>query len=251
MHARRLKRVEARELIRSLPSIDVRGRLGIRTVVPEPVLNPDIVLALSYARRDVRAPLTTLFRLDAQLGSIVAGAREPQLARIKLAWWAEQLDTLGGKAHPVDPLLIACSDLVCRYDVTPAMLALIARGYDELMDTMPLSAVALAAFGEGRGALFVVAAQIADCEPTPLLMQAGRAWALTDYAFHCADRITAERSLKLAGDEPNPQHIKWPKQMRPFRLLSAFARFDRQSGLNGSPATGTPRRLWHLVRALV
>jgi 15-cis-phytoene synthase len=247
----RLKRVEARELTQSLPSFDVRTCKGIRADVPEPVLNPDIILALAYARHDLRVPFTTLFRLDAQLGSIVAGAREPRLARIKLAWWAQELGGLNSNVSPVDPLLIACNDLVCRYDVTPASLASVALGYDELMDAMPLSVGALAAFGAGRGGLFGLAAEIAGCEPSLPLATAGKTWALTDYAFHCADRVTAERSLALAKEDEVSLDYKWPKRLRPFRLLSAFARFDRQSGLNSPPSTGTPRRLWHLVRALV
>jgi 15-cis-phytoene synthase len=247
----RLKRVEARELTQSLPSFDVKAREGIRTIVPEPVLNPDIVLALAYAERDLRAPFTTLFRLDAQLGRIVASAREPQLARIKLAWWREQLLALGGNAHPVDPVLVDCNDLVCRYDVTGDTLAAIAHGYDELIDAIPLSTDALEAFASGRGGLFCVAAQIAGCDPSPLLMSAGRAWALTDYAFHCGDRVTAERSMALANEDAPSHRYKWPKQMRTFRILSAFATFDLRSGLEKYPATGTPRRLWHLMRALL
>ena len=159
---------------------------------------------------------------------------------------------LGHSAHPADPLLIACKDLVCLYGVTPVSLSVMTRAWDALIDDFPLSPSALEAFAVGRGQMFGAAVAIASCELTPLIASAGATYALTDFAFHCSIRITAQSALALAEKQMSTQQrLYWPKPMRPFRILSAFAAFDRKAGLDGPRAIGTPRRLWHLARTLI
>ena len=47
-------------------------------------------LALSYAPAAARPAAMALLRLDDRLSRIVAGASEPLIAQIKLAWWRDQ-----------------------------------------------------------------------------------------------------------------------------------------------------------------
>jgi phytoene/squalene synthetase len=73
-------------------------------------LDADRALALTYAPASVREALRTLWRLDAALGAVLAGGREPLISQIKLAWWRDSLVALDFKKPPAEPALEAAAE---------------------------------------------------------------------------------------------------------------------------------------------
>jgi phytoene synthase len=65
-------------------------------------------LSVLWAPADLRPALIALHAYDLEQQRVVAEAREPMLAEIRLAWWREQLESLSaGKLAPPQPLLRA------------------------------------------------------------------------------------------------------------------------------------------------
>src|SRR3546814_21200061 len=55
-------------------------------------LDPDRTLALSYVPAKHRPAVEALWRLDAALGAVLAGGREPLIGQFKLVWWRGALE---------------------------------------------------------------------------------------------------------------------------------------------------------------
>lgn len=65
-------------------------------------------LSILWAPAAARPALVAIHAYDLEQQRVVAEAREPMLAEIRLAWWREQLEGLAtGKAPPPQPLLLA------------------------------------------------------------------------------------------------------------------------------------------------
>ena len=101
-------------------------------------------LALSYATRAAHPPFLALLALDAKLGGVVAAAREPVLAQIKLAWWRERLAAPAAERPRGQPLLAA---LTCWGGHEPVLIALV-----EAWEAMLGDAPDAAGIGEARAA---------------------------------------------------------------------------------------------------
>jgi 15-cis-phytoene synthase len=187
-------------------------------------LSPECRLALAYAKAALRPSFTTLLLLDATLGRILAQAREPHLAQIRLAWWRAALEGLTQQAaRPNDPVLAACHTLIRRHDVTPVMLAGLTDGWEALLESVPLTHGSLSRYGEARGAaLFAIAARIAAVETS-----AGAGWALMDFSLRCSDPATATlaRTMAVSALAVAPA-AKVPPLLRPFGIMTRFAERD-------------------------
>jgi 15-cis-phytoene synthase len=124
--------------------------------------DPDVTIALAYARADLRKDFAALLALDAQIGKIVRTAKEPMLARIRLAWWREQLEGLEAAPPPADPILQAIRALLQRHDVNGGVLVPMVNGWETLLEELPLGEGALTDYAAGRGGtLFEMADRIA------------------------------------------------------------------------------------------
>lgn len=201
-----------------------------------PIADPERALSLAYAPRATRHALGLLWRLDEQLGSIVARADSPAVAQMRLTWWHEALRT-ARTSRPVDPLLVALAE-TDSLDLE-ALLPLI-DGWEVLLDPLPLDLDALDQYAEGRGGtLFAAAARLLESEPDA--RDAGRMWALVDLAHRISDPVTATLALERAPTS----HARLP---RALAMLSALARLDQSGGRIGRRRQGSPGRL---LRALV
>src|SRR3954470_13427363 len=116
-------------------------------------LDPDRVLALSYIPARRRAAVEALWRLDAALGMVLAGGREPMISRIKLAWWREALERLDRERAPAEPVLQALAEHVLPARVTGTALAAMTDGWDVLLSPEPLTADELSLYAHARGGL--------------------------------------------------------------------------------------------------
>src|SRR4051812_39608317 len=103
-------------------------------------LDPDRALALSYVRSGPRQALAALWSLDAALGAVLAGGREPMISRIKLAWWREALERLDRERAPAEPALQALADHVLPAGVSGAKLAAMVGGGEALLSPPALTA---------------------------------------------------------------------------------------------------------------
>jgi 15-cis-phytoene synthase len=218
-------------------------------VIPNEAFMIETRLVLAYSPARLRPIFVGILALDAKLGQIVAQARDPHLARIRLAWWDEQLGGLTDNSAPADPDLHFAATLVRHHDVTPAMVTRLTQGWDVLLRDDGITTGDLKRFGELRGGtLFSMAAQVAGCAP-PSCAEIGAGWALTDFAFRCSTPETARR----AADEARALFTAHsPRQMRralpSFALLAHFAQLDLRQSIEEPRKIGSP---WRAFQALL
>ena len=211
-------------------------------------LGADRALALLYVPAANRPALTALFRLSVAMGSVLRTTTEPMIARIRLAWWREQLEELDlGATTPAEPRLEAARTLILPRGISGKDLAGLADGWERLLDPFPWSV----ATSEGiwlRGLLaFGLAARLLG-RPDERLQQAGGLWALVDAARHCSDaetrRLLVERARTIAK---GLKGAKFEPMLRPLSMLAALAMRDLSRGEPFEPE-GTPARALTMVR---
>ena len=94
----------------------------------------DRELALLHMPGPVREAFRALFSIDLAMADVVARATEPNLARIKLAWWREQLEALDSAPPPAEPRLKAAAEELLPRGVAGAELAKLETGWAVLLD---------------------------------------------------------------------------------------------------------------------
>ncbi|MBV9931416.1 MAG: squalene/phytoene synthase family protein [Alphaproteobacteria bacterium] len=208
-------------------------------------LDPDRLLALSYAPTRHRDAVGALWRLDAALGAVLAGRREPMLSRIKLVWWRDALEALDDRPAPAEPVLQALAAAVLPRGVAGSELAAMEEAWGALLSPEPLTEADLDAYGAGRGGrLFRLSARLLGAEH-PGVEAAGRAWALADLARH-SNAVDADAALAaLRRIEPTP---RLPAALRPLGMLAALARRDAEPGRPRWEPQGSPGRMWRMLR---
>ena len=204
----------------------------------EAIVDPERALALAYAPPGVRPALSALWRLDEQLGAIVARTENPAVGQMRLTWWHDAIQAL--RTSPaVDPVLVALADAP---EIDPAALLPLIDGWEALLEPLPLDDEALMTYAQGRGgALFRAASGLLGGDAPA--EDAGQCWALVDLAFRVSDQITAARALSLAG-ACQPRRL--PK---PHAILSALSRRDLRRGLDRPRRQGSPARVARAILA--
>lgn len=208
-----------------------------------PIMDPERALALAYAPVGKREALGLLWRLDEQLGRIVATTTDSMVGQMRLTWWHDALSRLGSGDAPAEPLLQALSAVP---GLSGTALTPLIEGWEMLLDPLPLDTEALANYADNRGGgLFAAAAAVLGAEEVSGLREAGSIWALADLAFHIRDRTTAERAIARACAIRVPPH-RWPRSLRPLGALFALARRDTAAGLHRPRRPGSPARVARL-----
>lgn len=208
-------------------------------------LDPDRILALSYTSTRRRPAVEALWRLDAALGAVLAGGREPMLSRIKLVWWRDALEALDAAPPPGEPLLQALARDVLPRGVAGAEMAAMEEAWSLLLDPEPLGEAALETYAAERGGrLFRLSARLLGAQD-PAIEGAGRVWALADLARHSneADADAALEALRAAAPVP-----RLPAALRPLGMLAALARRDAEPGRPRWEPQGSPGRMWRMLR---
>jgi 15-cis-phytoene synthase len=194
--------------------------------------DPDVTIVLAYARADLRGDFAALLALDAQIGKIVRTAKEPMLARIRLAWWREQLEGLETAPPPADPILQAVRALLQRHDVNGGALVPMVNGWETLLDGPPLGKGVLTEYAAGRGGtLFEMADRIAESGARIGIRACGEAWAHNDLV-----RFSGVGAVSKC-------FVIVPKALRPFAILARFAERDVVDGPERRARPGSPRRM--------
>lgn len=212
--------------------------------------NPELALAIGYARPAARPALEALFDLDSALGAILRTTREPLVGQMRLTWWYEALTRLDTAPAPAEPVLAALAATVLPHGVNGAQLATMIDGWEELLDDLT-NDEAMARFAERRGArLFGIAGAILGARPSDPLAAAGKGWALVDLARHLRDRDLAARALMMARAAlVEATHARWSRSARALGALTHLAQRDASVPLDQSIPVGSPGRVlrlaWH------
>jgi phytoene synthase len=145
----------------------------------------DFWLAAQFAPTDLRAKLTALFLLRAEIARVPAAVKEPALGEMRLQWWRDAIAAIPGGAAPRgQPALAAAerSGLFKTLDVEALGPAIEARSrllYDPYFATPDALAAWLRA---AEGGLCVAALRLASSAPGADAMRsaeaAGAAFAL-------------------------------------------------------------------------
>ncbi|RYD56338.1 MAG: hypothetical protein EOP60_05230 [Sphingomonadales bacterium] len=222
------------------------GHASHGVVTPD---NPERALALSYAGEG-RGALAALLALDDSLATLLRTTREPALGQMRLAWWREGLERLDTAPPPAEPVLQAIAADVMPRGVSGASLVPIVHGWEVLIEEEHLGADALRRFGEGRGALFVVAARAMAATAADPVAAAGQGWALADLARNLGADAEADEARRQATPLLEAAAAaRWSRQGRALGALAHLARMDMAVPHGSPPETGSPRRvgrlLWH------
>jgi len=189
-----------------------------------------------------RPALEALWRLDATLGAILAGGREPMIGRIRLAWWREALARLEREPAPPEPILQG----IAAHALPAAELAGMTDGWELLLAEGPLGAAALEAYAAARGgALFRHSARLLGGSAFPV-EDAGRLWALVDLARRSSE--PGEARAALAAASRHVAESKWPSPLRPLGMLAALARRDLARGPDRRERPGALARMIRMLR---
>jgi phytoene synthase len=181
--------------------------------------DPALGLALAWQPRATRPALAALFALDQRLGSVVARAREPLLAQMRLAWWRDQLGS-GAEAVAGEPLL---AEIAGRWGERARHLAVLPDGWEHLLGDAPLAAEAVDAFATAKGeALAAFADPAGASSDRDSARAAGRRWALADFGWRASHSHERESALTLGRQVSSPP-VRSP-QLRGVAVLGGLAR---------------------------
>ena len=208
-------------------------------------LDPDRTLALAYVPAARRPALEALWRLDAALGAVLAGGREPMLSRIKLVWWRDALVELDSRRAPAEPVLQALAGHVLPRGVTGAELSEMEEGWAALLAEGALEPSELNAYAAARGnTLFRLSARLLGAKASPDQERAGEAWALADLGRHSGE---PDASAAFAAAPQMMLPDSWPALLRPLGMLAMLA--ARDAAREGPPEPqGSPGRMLRMLR---
>ncbi|MDP9412646.1 MAG: squalene/phytoene synthase family protein [Pseudomonadota bacterium] len=212
-------------------------------------LDPDRTLALAYVPAARREAVRALWGLDAALGAVLAGGREPLISRIKLAWWRDSLQKLDHSKAPGEPVLEAVSNEILPRGVRGGELSGLEEGWSVLLSEEPLTSADLEGYATARGALvFRYSARLLGAELTSAMERAGEGWALVDLARH-SNPVDGQAAVEAARQRfGGLTSGRWPSALRPLGMLAALARRDAERGIDQIEPQGAPPRMWVMLR---
>jgi phytoene synthase len=199
------------------------------------VKEPDRLLSLAYAGATVRPRLEAAFALDSALADVLRTVRESMIARIRLAWWREQIEALanGGATAP-EPILTLLAARFAPADLSS--LSALPDAWDNLLED-PLNLAMVERFASGR------AEALASVFHAPQLTKSLAFWSLVDFAFHCSEAQLAA-DVRASAARLAPLRLKGLP--RAVRVLVGLARDDLAQPDRRFP--GSPARLLRAFR---
>ena len=164
--------------------------------------------------RAVQPAVAALWAIDEAMGAAIAGASQPALAGIKLAWWREALARLDSDPAPPEPRLRAIADTLLPLGITGHDVAAIEQGWAALIQERQ-DAEVVARRGH---ALFAIEARLVG-STTDLPDAAGALFALTDAMRRGLGDFSAARNAALAA----LSRYRTPVCLRPLTLAARLA----------------------------
>lgn len=200
-------------------------------------------LALNYAPAHFRAPTAALFALDARLGELVAKANEPLLAQLRLAWWRDELGKAPTDRARGDPILDTIGETWAGKE---SALVHLVDGWEQLVGEVPLPSPAIEGFAGARAGTFAALARLAR-QPAAeeRAQQAGRIWALADFAARVSNDEERRTALGLA-EAKGRRYPSLPRALRPLAVLRGLA--HRSLAHGGAPLVARRRDILAALR---
>lgn len=209
-------------------------------------------LSTLWAPAPARAALVALHAYDVEQQRIVADAREPLLAEIRLAWWREQLEALSlGRLAPPQPLLRALRHQARTRAVDLAALTALEEGLLPLLTPGPLDLLAIARARGGplfRALLTAILGRPPTARESADAQAAGTRFALSRL-WHGGWGVAADR-IAAAGRPapPPPPDGPLPAALRVLDALAADDLARLAAGQALAPA-GSATRQWRMLKA--
>jgi 15-cis-phytoene synthase len=186
-------------------------------------MTPDQHLSLAYAPAEKRAFLEALWTIDASFASVALSAREPMIARIRLAWWKEN----GLTSPPPDALGEAVALIKQAHSDVMDGLAGLIEAWDLWLDG---ESKVEAAQERGR-ALFRAACLVLTGGTKPAVEQAGALWSCVELG-----QPVSEESQRL-----DRRALRGP--LMPLGILATLALADAGRGPDQRWRPGSPLRM--------
>jgi phytoene synthase len=189
-------------------------------------------LILLHFPRAAQSAVAALWAIDEAMGAAIAGASQPALAGIKLAWWREALARLDTDPPPHEPRLRAVADTLLPLGISGHDVAAIEQGWAALIQERQDPEVVAR-----RGhSLFAIEARLVG-STIDLPDAAGALFALTDAMRRGIADCSAARDAALAS----LRRYCTPVRLRPVTLAARLAARDP------AEPEGTPGRALALL----
>ncbi len=126
--------------------------------------DPGQYYGVMFAARERRAALVALYAFWQEVREIVDECREPEVARVKLGWWHEEVQAMAA-GRPRHPATTALAPAMVAYDIpAESLLSLIASVGQRLGYANNATYAELCDYGlRTRGAIERLAARMAGC----------------------------------------------------------------------------------------
>ena len=151
--------------------------------------------------KHLRAAVTSLWHVDAEMASIMRNVQDPHLQLMRLIWWRDQLEALeAGVAAPAHPVLQAVEQAYIGRSDKEGLSAL-ADIWADFVEEPQLNEAAAYEFATRRGKwLFTRSAALLNNGEVEDAPYDGHTWGLNDVASHMSDKnlagILRKRSLE-------------------------------------------------------
>lgn len=194
-----------------------------------------------------RPALVAVHALDLEMARVVADARDPMLAEIRLAWWREQVLALGRFGDPpAQPILRALGDHARSRSVDLLALADVEDGHLPLLLEGPRDRAAIAS--ARGGPLFVALATAIAGQP---LDHGARAAAESAGAIWAMGRLWRDHAMPPPdGWQPSPLSARLPRPLLGLARLS-LADIASAGANRASDRPASPARQWLMARAML
>lgn len=178
-------------------------------------LPPPLRLAVAYAPPSVRPPWAALLAFDHRLSRAAAGAGEPLLAQLKLAWWRDRMRSPASRWPGGEPLLAE----LAPFDLERAALETLVDAWEGLTGE-EANAIARDRLADARAGAVAAIARIAGCAVDRAAVEAlARAWTMPDRVAAKAVRLPpALRPLLVLANLPRPSDVGALAMLRIVRL---------------------------------
>lgn len=188
-----------------------------RSAIAEQPIGADRELALLHTPKHARDAIAALFAIDAAMADVVARATDPNLARIKLAWWREQLEGLDAGAPPAEPRLQSVAEHLLSRDIGGAEPAKLEAGWATLLD----EEIEPKRVAERGAILFGLGGQLLR-SGDERLRDAGELYALASVARRGIPELLEPAKAVLGG----LRRHRFARPLRPLTMLAAAAARD-------------------------
>jgi phytoene synthase len=200
-----------------------------------------------------RADVLALYAFDLELRRAARVTTSPQTAEIRLAWWADAVDTMAAnEAPPAHPVAQALSAAALRRRLPPQDLHRVIEARRQRLYGPPRSLVDAMSWADAtHGLIASLAARILapKADPAPAAL-AGRTEGLGALLAEGASVSGLREARDQALTAANQALVGWPAAGFPAAALATLAR-TAAPGRGASPTGRRVRLIWAVARGRI